>query len=865
MISTKTKSTSLFALTLAAVLVTGCLPEDKKDPGPTPDPDVDFYEENGWELVFADEFEGTTLDSSKWAYEVNCWGGGNDESQCYVEDPDNVFVEDGVLTIRAIREEHTGAELNPDSPEYDPAVTKTRAFTSGRLRTVDPVDYVEGQDPAFHMRNDWKYGRIEIRAKVPAGQGTWAAAWMLPTDYEFGGWAMSGEIDILEAVNIGAESDADDAVAGQVENRVYGTLHYGRAWPGNEHSGESYSAINPAADFHTYTIEWEEGAMRWFVDDVHFATQTKEGWYTHFQDENGDWQTSGTTDAPFNQNFHIILNLAMGGAWAGNVNEGGIDDSINQADYLVDYVRVYQCEDDATGVACGTKGEEGTYTLNSGVVEPLLPVAADFTADPLVIFDDLLVADWQIAKWDDADGGDEYEAIEATDTSDGYIDLKFDNTGVMYLYSNEGKVDDFSEFAGNYNFEIRWVDGTATALKVGFSNADGDFAYIDLDQQYFGVQGADDWTSVSIPVSDMVANSPGFNFTNVNIPGKFEQVGGTDLNVQVKNLNITKGEIVVVEPTPMGFKTELLSTELAAGYSILNFWDGSDGGETITVDAGVVAVAFTGVGNMGLSSASTMDLSDFVEDGMLNFSLKVTDLGTASDLVIKLDSGYPNVAPVNLTTYNGGTLVVDGDFVSYSIPISDFVSAGQGDFDIASIVNPLVLEPVGSDLQFEFKDVNFERSLSILDSELNAGFSIQNFWDGSDGGESIGVDSGVVSVAFTGIGNMGVSSTDILDLSSFVDSGNLNIDLKVTDLGSATDLVIKLDSGYPNVAPVNLTAYNGGTLVVNGDFVSFAIPVSDFVAAGQGEFDIASIVNPLVLEPSGSDLQFEFRSVSFSH
>ncbi len=879
----KTKPTSLLALTLATVFLTGCFTDSKKDPakdpmtdpmtdpvtdpvtGTEPIPVEDFYEKKGWELVFSDEFEGTTIDSSKWAYEVNCWGGGNDEAQCYVEDSDNVFVDNGVLHIRAIREEYTGPELNPDSPQYDPNITKTRAFTSGRLRSIDPIDYIEEQDPTFNMRNDWKYGRIEIRAKVPEGQGTWAAAWMLPTDYTYGGWAMSGEIDILETVNIGVQSDADDAIDGQIENRIHGTLHYGRAWPGNEYSGESYSAVDPAADFHTYTVEWEEGAIRWFVDNIHYATQTKDGWYSHYVDKNGHWQTSGATDAPFNQKFHIILNLAMGGAWAGNVNDGGIDDAITQADFLVDYVRVYQCEEDASGIACGTKGEEGTYTLNPGVAEPLLPMAADFLADSLVIFDDVLAGDWQVAKWDDTDGGDEYKIIEASEETEGYIDLQFDHTGVMYLYSNEGKVDDFSAFTGSYTFDIRWVKGTANALKVGFNNADGAFAYIDLDQQYFGMQGASEWTTVSIPITDMVANAPGFNFTHVNTPAKFEQVGGTDLNIQIKNLKMTKGEGIVTEPAPLGFKADLLSTALAEGYSIQNFWDGGDGGETITVEAGIVSVAFTGTGNMGISTASTIDLSNFAQDGALNFSLKVTDLGSATDLMVKLDSGFPNIAPVNLTAYSDGPLALNSNFIRYSIPLADFIIAAQEGFNIASIVNPLVLEPVGSNLQFELKDISFTRNLNILDASLAPDFSIQNFWDGGDGGETISEDAGTISVAFKGIGNMGVNATRTLDLSSFAASGHLNFDLKVTNLGASSDLIVKLDSGYPNIAAINLSDYIDGQWATNEDFISYSIPITAFVAAGESDFDIAKIINPLIFEPVGNDLQYEFKNVMFSH
>lgn len=862
MSTTTTKKTSLFAVTLAAILVTGCLPENSEDPNnPDPGPDADFYDENGWELVWSDEFDGTVIDDSKWAFEVNCWGGGNDEAQCYTDSPDNAYVEDGILNIKAIRESVSGPELNPDSPDYDPSNIKEKSFSSARLRSVSPYDFSQGE--GFHFENDWTYGRMEVRAKVPSGQGTWAAAWMLPTDWEFGGWAMSGEIDILEAVNIGAQSDAEGANPGDVENRVYGTLHFGRAWPGNVHSGVEYDALNPAADFHTYTIEWEEGAIRWFVDDVHYATQTKEGWYTHYQDENGVWQSSGATAAPFNQDFHIILNLAMGGAWAGNVNETGIDGSINEALYQVDYVRVYQCEDDPSGVSCGTKGEEGTYELQSGVVEPLLPAAADFTADPLVIFEDTLSADWQVAKWDGTDGGDEYSLVEPTDTEDGYIDLQFDNTGVMYLYSNEGKLDDFSSYAGDYTFDIRWVDGTATGLEVGINDDQGNYAHVVLDQQFFGDSGVDTWTPVTIPVADMITNAAGIDLERINIAGKFAQVGGSDLHVQVKNINVSQGDYVAPEPEDLGLSIAILGDALAEGYSVENFWNGEDGEESITENSGVYSVVFTGVGNMGISAASAMDLSQF-SDGTLKFDLKVTDLGDASELVVKLDSGWPALAPLNLSDYKGSAMAVDADFVSYEIPVADFVAAGIDGFDISGVLNPFVLEPVGGNIQFDFKNVRFERDLDILSATLAEGYSVENFWNGNDGGETITENGGVYSVAFTGVGNMGISASSSMDLSEFT-GGHLTFDLKVTNLGDASELVVKLDSGWPALAPLNLSAYKGSAIAVDADFVSYEIPVADFVAAGVDGFDIAAVVNPFVLEPVGGNIQFDFKNVTFSH
>jgi beta-glucanase (GH16 family) len=284
----------------------------------------------GLSLVWSDEFEGDAIDPSKWSHEVNCYGGGNDEQQCYTDRLKNAYVKDGKLHLVAIKESYSGARHNPESPQYQDDDIRTLPFTSARLRTLG--------------KGDWQYGRFEIRAKLPFGQGSWPAIWMLPTDWVYGGWAASGEIDIMEAVNLKTLSDDDKADKGQRENRVHGTLHYGAAWPDNVYTGAAYQLPdnqNPADDFHTYAIEWQAGEIRWYVDGVHFQTQTSDTWYSQVTDPQGN-QVKAKGHAPFDQKFHLILNLAVGGNWAGKANDTGVDEGIFPQTMQVDYVRVYQ-------------------------------------------------------------------------------------------------------------------------------------------------------------------------------------------------------------------------------------------------------------------------------------------------------------------------------------------------------------------------------------------------------------------------------------------------------------------------------------------------------------------------------------------
>ena len=315
--------------------------------GNSQDPTSAVLISDQWQLVWQDEFDAAEIDVNKWQFEVNCFGGGNDEQQCYTDRSDNAYIEQGLLKIVAVKENFTGPAAQDDDPNYSINNTRTLPYTSARVRTKNIAD--------------WTYGRFEIMAKLPQGQGTWPAIWMLPTDWAYGGWAGSGEIDIMEAVNLKAKSDEVGAAVDQEESRVHGTLHYGRAWPENVYSGQAFhlpNNINPADDFHEYAIEWQDGEIRWYVNDIHFATQTANGWYSQYM--NNDAQlVNGQGSAPFDQKFHLLLNLAVGGNWAGNVNAKGIDESVFPQSLEIDYVRVYECSvSPLTGAGCEAIGDD---------------------------------------------------------------------------------------------------------------------------------------------------------------------------------------------------------------------------------------------------------------------------------------------------------------------------------------------------------------------------------------------------------------------------------------------------------------------------------------------------------------------------
>lgn len=267
----------LMQLAIISISFAGCSKEDS-----TTTPTSDIPEIPGYTLVWNDEFTAANIDLTKWEHEVNGDGGGNNELQYYTNLPTNSFIENGHLVIKAIYEDY-----------------QSRDFTSARMRTK--------------YKGDWLYGRIEVLAKIPAGRGTWPAIWMLPTDWEYGDWPSSGEIDIMEHV-------------GYDPNVIHGSIHT-LAYNHTIRTQKTALLTIPTAitSFHKYAIEWFEDHIDFFIDDTMYFT---------FTNENKGWQYW-----PFDKRFHLILNLAVGGNWGG---AEGIDVAAFPAQMEVDYVRVYK-------------------------------------------------------------------------------------------------------------------------------------------------------------------------------------------------------------------------------------------------------------------------------------------------------------------------------------------------------------------------------------------------------------------------------------------------------------------------------------------------------------------------------------------
>ena len=236
-------------------------------------------EANRLVMVWWDEFNYSGApDTSKWGYDVGAGGWGNNEEQYYTDQLNNSYVENGDLHIEALKENDS--------------------WTSARLITKN--------------KGDWLNGRIEVKANLPTGRGTWPAIWMLPTDWEYGGWPSSGEIDIMEHV-------------GYEPTTIYGTVHTEAYNHGlGTQRGDDIQIPDAEREFHVYAIEWDQGRIRFFVDDDNYYT------FWNQQISYKEW--------PFDKRFHLLLNIAIGGSWGG---AQGIDPNLTQASMEIDYVRVY--------------------------------------------------------------------------------------------------------------------------------------------------------------------------------------------------------------------------------------------------------------------------------------------------------------------------------------------------------------------------------------------------------------------------------------------------------------------------------------------------------------------------------------------
>lgn len=244
----------------------------------------------GYSLIWEDDFDADELNRSDWNVELHEPGWVNEEWQRYVDSTDNIYLRDGNLIIKPIKT--TGED-------------GTVSYTSGRVTT--------------EHKHDFTYGIFEARLRVPVGLGYLPAFWLLATGERVTcEWPVCGEVDIME-------------IFGSVTNKNYGTIHYG--YPHEQNQGTfTLEEGDFASEYHTFAVEWTPGRLAWYVDGRKY--HEAEQW--HSAEKDG---TKYPFPAPFDHDFYIILNLAVGNNWAGYPDE---TTDFEKAEFAIDYVRVYQ-------------------------------------------------------------------------------------------------------------------------------------------------------------------------------------------------------------------------------------------------------------------------------------------------------------------------------------------------------------------------------------------------------------------------------------------------------------------------------------------------------------------------------------------
>ncbi len=688
-------------LALAALAACGGVEPDAPTEAPVP-------AAPGWQLVFSDEFDGAALDTNKWNIQTgdgcpDLCGWGNNELQTYTAG--NIEVSGGVLNLVGRRE-------------------SDGSFSSARINTRGKFDF--------------RYGRVEVSARIPSGQGIWPAIWMLASEPEiYGPWPYSGELDIMEAFNYGVGDNRS----------VFSTTHYGLPTPPfNGTSSRTELAVAADVNFHTYALEWEQDRLRFFIDGQHFQSQNSDNWFAFYPaDENGVWNPwgayrPGPDSAPFDREFHLLLNFAIGGNPVGYPAES----TLFPQSFAIDHVRVYQCAngDPETGAGCGVADR---------MVTPLEdhdggPLEHAETAMPYVSSMDLYVngPETIVLELGEQQGSNTlevggYVGPGAAVTNDPAAADPGDPANTAWHFAVAGDVaniflasQDLSndellatgfDFSGDavgevvFDMRVNSIDPT-TRLLVKLDSGWPNLGEVAVPRSELRMGG---WKTYSAKFSDFVAN-PGFveccggtgvDLANVVNPFVFEVAGGA-ADVHLDNIRVSRacyvvgackaqpkaGRIpdfvvfddavnravwdrgIVASDSGVGWAdyTDPFGTGNKAHWRIVNDPDPSRG-QTLEVTFN----DSTHFGVWFIQSSSGVNMSAF-DAGAVEFDIIVDDYGTnTSGMTMKIDCIFPCTSGDK----NLGT-IADGVWETVSVPVSSLTRTG---LDLNQVNTGIVIFP----------------------------------------------------------------------------------------------------------------------------------------------------------------------------
>ena len=740
----------------------------------------------GWNLVWSDEFDGGALDAAKWNIQTGDGtaegipGWGNNELQSY--QATNVSVADGNLIITARREDADG-----------------RAYTSGRINTDGKLDI--------------KYGRIEANIHAAAGQGMWSAFWMLPTDSAYGTWAAGGEIDIMEVFS------RDPSPFNQA------ALHYGMAWPLNTYKYEKHMDVDPADGFHIYALEWDQNEIRWFVDGTHYWTVKNFTYWNYYKDAATNAHVEGGNSAPFDQPFHLLLNVAVGGNLPGAPAAEALP-----AQMRVDYVRVYECNlDTETGVGCDgftdytdpsvtpplpDKPYRAVYDLYVDAVGPLtFPDTEDTVALDFGVYD----AGGAFAM-SEVEDGDRGMVIDVNTSGGGNFSIFPSNQARQTLFGM-GSASDGADYAGEVQFDL-YVFGDETdpdsSVQVKLDSGFPDLGYVDLPMSTLTT---DAWTTVTVQISDIAHTPSNFGGGPVDLAqvlSLFVLEPTSFAHLRVDNIRIVcghvgQGDCGIAPPAPpppaandpqavyIDAVDPIWDVGIAAADSGSGWANYSDGGnpankaqweEIAASDPArgqILEVTFSDSEAFGvwfIQSSMGIDLSAYAP-GKVSFDIKVDDYGdNDAGMTMKIDCIFPCTSGDQRIGKVG-----DGDWETVEIPIAQLLGGG---LNLATVNTGIVVFPTEqtSALTFQLDNIQWlpgeapsgggSGAVELYGDGLADAWSL---WDCCGGATFAEVDDDadhgrVVELAFGATGTVtGFQATEGVDV-SHLGSGTLEFDFK---------------------------------------------------------------------------------------
>jgi len=677
-------------------------------------------DERTWKINWSDEFDADLLDSSKWSYMIGSGteyagdGWGNNEQEYYTNG-ENAEVSEGNLKI-------TAKKLS----DAEKALYGGKNYTSTRLWTMDDSSNPGGSKTTKFAK---KYGRIEARVKItsdaPDGNSTglWPAFWMMPSEDVYGTWAASGEIDIME-------------IRGREPGSVDGTIHFGSMWPNNKSKGGTYNSANQlttydtnftTTEYHTYAIEWLPGEICWYIDDMLYYKTSD--WYSTSSNNATDF----TYPAPFNQNFYILLNLAVGG----NYDGGALSDSWNNAEMDVDYVRVYDLIDP-------TSGDIADYSLMED--QAIKPVDQ---ADDTLVSGTINVTNYVAS---DLSGIKATTAYPTETENSWYLATMLGGTATTNMVGDALKVDVTAPGSQNYSVQLihnvpltkgyRYVltfdakaDGNKT-LTAKYGNNAGYPAYSD-----------------SYPV-DLTADWKSYNYT-FDMTNKTDATGRIELNLGLtsgacnfKNFSVictgltpTIGEDDSKEPLANG--NQVYNGTFDQGTGRYYYWHAASG-SSISVDKA----------NYELMVVGTSDSSNVYQKGMnllggesyqVSFDAKSI---TSDDISVKLVSSDHATTYVEKTIHIGNSYTTDP--YSFNFVLDPGETDTQGVLEIVTGNKIVYLDNISmirtSNNNVDWSNVDF---WPLYNGNFYNGDDSWNIWSEKAGSQSHTVTNGVLNVHST--------------------------------------------------------------------------------------------------------------------